>query len=240
MTQVLVIDDERPTLAMFELLLQAMGYSPVSADSGERGLEIFESGDFPIVLTDIKMPGIDGMEVLSRIKASRPATEVIVITGHGDVELALTALNLKAADFIDKPISQPALAGALSRADQRINRREKAQPASVLREAEGVRVLDIAGNLSTGLDDVALDLSATMRGGPLLVTVSECASINGAGIAGLTRIIQEQDARGGKTAIACKPQNFRRVFEAAGLTALASLHASEEDGLRALLESKSV
>ena len=81
---------------------------------------------------------------------------------------------------------------------------------------------------------------AATRGGPLLVTVSECASINGAGIAGLTRIIQEQDARGGKTAIACKPQNFRRVFEAAGLTALASLHASEEDGLRALLESKSV
>ena len=238
MTQVLVIDDERPTLAMFELLLQAMGYAPVSADSGERGLEIFEEGDFPIVLTDIKMPGIDGMEVLSRIKASRPATEVIVITGHGDVELALTALNLKAADFIDKPISQPALAGALRRAEERINRREKCQPTSALRESEGVRVLDIAGNLSTGLDEVAKELADTMNGGPLLITVSDCASINGAGIAGLTRIIQEQAARSGVTAIACRPENFRKVFEAAGLTALASVHASEDDALRGLLAPK--
>ena len=240
MRSVLVIDDEKPTLSMFSLLLEAMGYGALTADSGTLGLEIFERERPRIVFTDIKMPDMDGLVVLARIKAMDPSAEVIVVTGHGDVELALNSLNLDAADFIDKPISQPALAGALSRADERINRREKAQPASVLREAEGVRVLDIAGNLSTGLDDVAQELAATMHGGPLLVTVSECASINGAGIAGLTRIIQEQDARGGKTALACKPQNFRRVFEAAGLTALASLHTAEEDGLRELLKLKSV
>lgn len=155
MSRVLVIDDERPTLAMFELLLEAMGYDPVAADCGERGLELFREGDFPIVLTDIKMPGIDGMEVLSRIKASRPATEVIVITGHGDVELALAALNLKATDFIDKPISQEALANALRRAKERISRREHSKPSAVVREIEGIRVLDIAGNLSTDLEGVS-------------------------------------------------------------------------------------
>ena len=239
MTDVLVIDDERPTLAIFELLLQAMGYRPKAADSGERGLELFEQGDFPIVLTDIKMRGLGGMEVLSRIKASRPETEVIVITGHGDVELALSALNLKAADFIDKPISQEALASALRRAEGRISRRTRSEPAAALRETEGVAVLDIVGNLSTDLDQMAESLGAAPPRAGLLITVSECASINGAGIEGLTRIVREQAARGAAAAIACKPENFRRIFEAAGLTALASLHESEEDALGFLLAKKS-
>lgn len=239
MTQVLVIDDERPTLAMFELLLAAMGYDPVAADCGERGLELFRKGDFPIVLTDIKMPGIDGMEVLSRIKASRPATEVIVITGHGDVELALAALNLKATDFIDKPISQEALANALHRAKERISRREHSKPSAVLREIDGTRVLDIAGDLSTDLDTVAGELSASNNTDGLLIAVSECASVNGAGIAGLTRIIQEETAKGCAVAIACRPENVRKIFEATGLVELASLHDNEEEGLRALLTNKS-
>jgi len=235
MTHVLVIDDERPTLAMFELLLQAMGYKPAAADSGERGLELFLAGDFPIVITDIKMPGIDGMEVLSRIKAARPATEVIVITGHGDVELALAALNLKAADFIDKPISQEALASALSRAEERIRRRETCKPATAIRETEGVVILDIAGNLSTDLDAPAREIAARRNLPALLITVSECASINGAGIAALTGVIREQSARGMKVAIACRPENFRKVFEAAGLGAMASIHESEEEALGGLL-----
>lgn len=235
MAHVLVIDDERPTLAMFELLLSAMGHTPVSADSGERGLELFAHTAFDIVLTDIKMPGIDGMEVLSRIKTHSPATEVIVITGHGDVDLALTALNLKAADFIDKPISQEALAQALKRASERINRRQNDTPNATLRETEGVRILDIAGNLSTDLGAQAALLAQNWNGQPLLVTVSECASINGAGIEGLARVLRQQAARNAPTAIACKPENFRKVFEAAGLTTLASLHPSEEEALRALL-----
>ncbi len=236
MTQVLVIDDERPTLAMFELLLQAMGYDAVAADSGEKGLELFEAGDFPIVLTDVKMPGIDGMEVLSRIKAARPSTEVIVITGHGDVELALAALNLKAADFIDKPISQEALASALKRAQERIRRRQDAKPATALRMVEGVLVLDIAGNLSTDMDAVAREIASHPRPTGLLITVSECASINGAGISSLSGILREQTSQGIPVTIACKPDNFRKVFEAAGLTAMAKVHASEEDALKELLE----
>lgn len=232
---VLIIDDERPTLAMFELLLQAMGYNPVAAESGERGLEIFALGDFPIVLTDIKMPGMNGMEVLSRIKTSRPATEVIVITGHGDVELALEALNLKAADFIDKPISQEALANALRRAEGRIARREHSNPPAILRESDGVSVLDIAGNLSTAMDSLASELASAKNRLGLLITVSECASINGAGIESLTAIIRDQVALGQAVAIACKPENFRRVFEAAGLSNTATIYENEEDGLRALL-----
>jgi len=232
--QILVIDDERPTLAMFELLLEAMGYQPVAAESGEKGLEAFEKGDFPIVITDIKMPGIDGMEVLSRIKAKKPATEVIVITGHGDVELALAALNLKATDFIDKPIAQEALANALTRAEKRIRRLEGCTPVTTLRDVEGAKVLDIAGNLSSSVETLALELAKLPGDTPLLVTVSECSSVNGAGIAGLTGIIESHAAKGGQVAISCGPDNFLRVFEASGLAELASLHRTEEDALRAL------
>jgi DNA-binding NtrC family response regulator len=232
MTQILVIEDERPTLAMFELILHAMGHEPVAADSGEKGLELFKAGDFPIVLTDIKLPGMDGLEVLSRIKAARPATEVIVITGHGDDDLALAALNHKAADFIDKPISHQALAQALCRAGERIARRQSREPAAALRRAVGTCVLDISGSLPAGLDELARELAEA--GTPLLVNVSSCASINGAGILGLMSIVRNQTARGGRVAIACRPENFRRVFEATGFAALASLHESEEDAWRAL------
>ncbi|GFK93475.1 C4-dicarboxylate transport transcriptional regulatory protein DctD [Fundidesulfovibrio magnetotacticus] len=236
--RILVIDDERPTLAMFELLLEAMGYSPVPADSGEKGLELFENDHFPIVITDIKMPGIDGMEVLSRIKSGKPDTEVIVITGHGDVELALAALNLKATDFIDKPIAQEALANALQRAEKRIRRLEACNPVTTLREMEWAKVLDIAGNLSSGIESVARELAGLAGDTPLLVTVSECSSVNGAGIAGLTGIIESHAAKGGRVAISCRPENFRRVFEASGLAEIASLHRNEEDALRALLVEK--
>jgi YesN/AraC family two-component response regulator len=65
---------------------------------------VFEKEHPSIVFTDIKMPGIDGFEVLKRIKTSSPGAVVIVITGHGDKELAKKALDLKATDFIYKPV----------------------------------------------------------------------------------------------------------------------------------------
>ncbi len=234
MTQVLVIDDEKPTLAMFELLLPAMGYQPTVADSGERGLELFAAGDFPIVLTDIKMPGIDGLDVLSRIKALRPATEVIVITGHGDVDLALSALNLRATDFIDKPISQAALNTALRRAAERLAQRGADTPQTLLRQAGDAVVLDIAGTVSGGMEDLQAQVLGRVESRALLVSVRECASINGAGIEGLARLLQACKQAGLAVAVACPAGNFRRVFEAAGLAALAPIHISEALGLRAL------
>ena len=234
MTRVLVIDDEKPTLAMFELLLQAMGYQPSVAESGERGLEIFSQDDFPIVLTDIKMPGIDGLEVLSRIKSLRPGTEVIVITGHGDVDLALAALNLRATDFIDKPISQAALTTALHRASERLSRSLSAPPPAALSLEGDLAVLDISGALSSGLDEMAAVLADAPQTCRLLVTVGEFASLNGAAISGLAAILESFGLRHGRAAIACKPPNFRRVFEAAGIAALAQVHETLEQARQAL------
>jgi len=108
MTQekILVIDDEKATLKMFRLFLDVYGFDIFTAESGEEGLDVFDKEKPDIVLTDIKMPGMDGIEVLQQIKKRSPATEVIVITGHGDMDLAIQALNLDAADFINKPIQR--------------------------------------------------------------------------------------------------------------------------------------
>ena len=67
MRTILVIDDERPTLQMFELYLGAYGYKTLTAASGEEGLAVFDAQTPPIVLTDIKMPGLDGLQVLEAI-----------------------------------------------------------------------------------------------------------------------------------------------------------------------------
>jgi signal transduction histidine kinase len=119
MDKILVIDDEKPSLAMLRLLLGAYGYRVLTAENGMAGLEVFRSEKPPIVMTDIKMPGIDGIEVLQRIKQESQDTEVIMVTGHGDIELAIQSLKFDATDFITKPISNDALGIALKRVNER-------------------------------------------------------------------------------------------------------------------------
>lgn len=121
MEKILVIDDEKPTLSMFRLFLGAYGYQVFTAENGSEGIELFKKERPPIVLTDIKMPGMDGLTVLKQIKKIDPKTEVIVITGHGDMELAKQALDSEAVDFINKPIKKEALDQALNKARQRLN-----------------------------------------------------------------------------------------------------------------------
>lgn len=118
--RVLLIDDEEGIRKVLSITLQDAGYQVWVAENGERGLEIFAEVEPAIVLTDIKMPGIDGIEVLRRIKARGTDTEVIIITGHGEMQLAIRALQLEASDFITKPIHDEALNVALKRAQEKI------------------------------------------------------------------------------------------------------------------------
>ncbi len=117
--KILVIDDEKPTLSMFRLFLTAYGYEVHTAENGEQGLALCESVGPDIVFTDIRMPGMDGLAVLARIKETHPACQVIVITGHGDMDRALEAMDLDASDFINKPVERQALNAALMRAEKR-------------------------------------------------------------------------------------------------------------------------
>jgi PAS domain S-box-containing protein len=125
MSKLLIIDDEEGIRKVLTLSLANDGYAVSAAAGGEEGIEIFRKESPPIILTDIKMPGMDGIETLKRIKELNPDAEVIMITGHGDMDLAIEALKLDASDFLNKPIKDEALSIALKRAEQRIAIKQK-------------------------------------------------------------------------------------------------------------------
>jgi len=124
-TQILLIDDEPDILRVLARSLRADGYEVFTAGSGIDGITEFERVHAKIVLTDIKMPGMDGIEVLKRIKGMDADAEVIIITGHGDIGNAIEALHFGASDFINKPVRDDALTIALKRAEEKIDIRRR-------------------------------------------------------------------------------------------------------------------
>jgi len=125
MSKLLIIDDEEGIRKVLTVSLASDGHDVLAAAGGQEGIEIFKEELPSIVLTDIKMPGMDGIEVLRRIKALNPDAEVIMITGHGDMDSAIEALKLDASDFLNKPIKDEALSVALKRAEERIAIKKK-------------------------------------------------------------------------------------------------------------------
>lgn len=120
MSKILLIDDEEANVRVLAMSLRSDGHEVVTALSGEEGLEVFHREAPELVLTDIKMPGMDGIEVLQRIKERKPDAEVIIITGHGDIDNAIEALKFGASDFINKPIRDEVLAVAIQRAQEKL------------------------------------------------------------------------------------------------------------------------
>jgi YesN/AraC family two-component response regulator len=118
--KILIIDDEKPTLSMFRLLLTALGYDVLTAENAVAGLELLKSDRPEIILTDIKMPGMNGLALLEKIEQENPATKIIVMTGHGDMNLEQAALDLNATAFLHKPIDKTALEAALEKAKHHI------------------------------------------------------------------------------------------------------------------------
>ena len=123
--KILIVDDEEIIVRLLSMSLRSDGYETLAAYSGEEGLEAFQQSDPDIVVTDIKMPGMDGLELLRKIKELDPNKEVIIVTGHGDIDSTITALQYGASDFINKPVRDEALAIALDRAKEKIAIREK-------------------------------------------------------------------------------------------------------------------
>jgi DNA-binding NtrC family response regulator len=105
-TKILLIDDEDSIRKLLGISLKHKGFEVITAEDGEKGIEMFRQESPEIVLTDIKMPDVDGLEVLRQVKALDPEAQVIVITGHGDMESAIEALKLEASDFLNKPVRE--------------------------------------------------------------------------------------------------------------------------------------
>lgn len=123
--KILLVDDEKDIRDVVHLSLSDMGYQVLEAEDGDQALRIFRDTQPPIVLTDIKMPNMDGIELLQKIKLENPETEVVMITGHGDMDLAIKSLKYKATDFITKPINVNVLEIALQRVCDKIVTRQQ-------------------------------------------------------------------------------------------------------------------
>jgi two-component system, NtrC family, nitrogen regulation response regulator NtrX len=102
--KVLIIDDEEAIRSSLKMILEYEGYECVLAANGEAGLKIAERENPDLVFLDIKMPQVDGMEVLKRLKAAEAAPPVVMISGHADVATAFEASKLGAFDFLEKPL----------------------------------------------------------------------------------------------------------------------------------------
>ncbi len=123
--KILLVDDEEDIREVLAIALNDLGYDVIEAENGPEALELFREQNPMIVITDIKMPGMDGIEILKKIKNENHYTQVIMITGHGDTDIAIKSLKYEAIDFITKPISNQSLEIALKRANEKILTRQQ-------------------------------------------------------------------------------------------------------------------
>jgi DNA-binding NtrC family response regulator len=114
--RILVIDDEGIVRTSCVRTLKPEGYDVVSAQNGSEGLRMLEERKFDVVLTDLKMPDIDGIEVLRKVRETWPDTEVIIITGYQTVDTAVKSIKLGAFDYIEKPFTPDTLIAAVTNA----------------------------------------------------------------------------------------------------------------------------
>jgi len=100
---ILFVDDDRAILELVKEYLTELGYRIHVTDNGFKALDLIKDQNFDIVFTDFKMPDIDGLELLAAIKEYRPLTEVIIVTGHGSMESAISAMKSGSYDYLQKP-----------------------------------------------------------------------------------------------------------------------------------------
>jgi two-component system, response regulator, stage 0 sporulation protein F len=102
--KILVVDDEEGARELFNTILTDEGYEVSLAASGDEALTLFKNLPFNLVITDIKMPVMDGLQLLQEIRKTGSKTDVIMVTAYGEVESYLKAMSLGAAEYINKPI----------------------------------------------------------------------------------------------------------------------------------------
>ena len=102
---ILVVDDEPELCQALSRLLSRNGYHVLTAGNGEEALEVLRQESVPLVLSDLMMPRMGGVELLKAAKVISPATEFVIVTGHGTIETAVEAMKLGAYDFVEKPFT---------------------------------------------------------------------------------------------------------------------------------------
>ncbi len=146
---ILIVDDEAPIVETLSGLLRDDGFEVTSAGTGFEALQQIETHAPDLVLLDIWMPGLDGIETLKVIKKDNPRTHVIMITGHGNIDTAVQAIKLGAYDFIEKPLSFEKVTVAINNAldfrrldeENRYLRKKTIEKHSITGNSEAVKVL---------------------------------------------------------------------------------------------------
>jgi len=178
--RVLVVDDDDSIRETFQYHLDRAGYQVTTAESAEEALGLMAEAEPGIVITDIRMPGMDGLELLRRIRAASPETDVLVITAHEDMQSASAAMREGAYDYLVKPLDLDRIETLVDRCfrDQQLRRRseqygeEAAEPYALdqLQQVleltvEHARIdLDHRANLlerNAGVEDVEADVVRT-------------------------------------------------------------------------------
>src|SRR5215472_16393739 len=198
-SRILVVDDEAGIRDALRMILEYEGYEVIAAPDGKTALADIESQLPDAILLDIKMPGMDGFEVLDRIAAREAAPPVLMISGHGDIATAVEATRRGAIDFLEKPPQRErilvSLANALSRntlaaENERLRRRLDEESVLVGQSSSMVRLREevvraapttatvlIVGESGTGKELVAREIHKGSRvaGGPFVQV--NCAAI---------------------------------------------------------------
>lgn len=139
---ILVVDDEKDFVEMLSLRLKDDGHNLWAAYSGEQALSALKTEPIDVVILDIKMPGMDGISTLKEIKNRNPVVEVILLTGHGAIDTAVTGLKSGAFDYLLKPADYQELLtkleSARSRKMEQEERIRKAEAKSLTRKTGGL------------------------------------------------------------------------------------------------------
>src|SRR5690349_21964998 len=114
--KVYVIDDDEAMRDSLNFLLDSSGFEVTLFETAQQFLDALPELQFGCVVSDVRMPGMDGMELLKHLKSSNNAFPIIVMTGHGDVPLAVEAMKLGAIDFLEKPFEDDRLIGMIETA----------------------------------------------------------------------------------------------------------------------------
>jgi DNA-binding NtrC family response regulator len=140
--KVLIVDDEKDFVEMFSLRLKNEGERVSTAFSGRQALEVLEKENIDVVILDIRMPGMDGIDTLKQIKTAYPLVEVILLTGHGSTETAVEGMRSGAFDYLMKPADFEEIKLKLENAGKRKDEQEER-----IRQAEVRLLLRRSGDL---------------------------------------------------------------------------------------------
>ncbi|MDD9984300.1 MAG: response regulator [Gammaproteobacteria bacterium] len=166
---IFVVDDDDAVRASLQALLETAGYRAAEFESGRDFLDSADTGQGVCVLLDVKMPGLDGLEVQRRLNDRGAELPVIIVTGHGDIVMAVQAMRAGAVDFLEKPVSRHRLLESVARAiaigrDTRHDRQERSDIVTRL-DALTIREHQVLERLVMGRSNkiVAYELGISSR-----------------------------------------------------------------------------